>query len=262
LATKVAPRSSATTWLLASLLVLVTAGLRAPALGTGSLWGDEGYTVRPPPGTDWDIPAAMPFSTYSLHYHLLQGWMYHAGGSEYAVRFPSFLAGVALTAATFVVGRRIGGGAVGAAAALLAAVSPALIYHAQTARSYALAAALMAVHVYALLRVWDEPRRMRWWTLAVAALFAASTAHLWTLTALPATLLVLALSSWRARRWVPLGVATLGLALGLWPWASRSLVSTLEGYAVRGGRSLRPRHLRGGGPRRLAAGRLHPFPRR
>ncbi len=157
-----------------------------------------------------------------------------AGGDEFAIRFPSLWAGVALIPVVFAVGRRLGGHKVGTAAACLAAISPPLIYHSQIARPYTLLTLLLALNFYAILRLRNEPQAFRWWALAVSTFIAAAYNHLYALTILPAMLLILGYEAWRKRnlRW-HFTLSVLCIIGSLAPWMSRSLGSTYGHVAAR-----------------------------
>src|SRR5262245_64037221 len=119
----------------------------------------------------------MPFSTWSLHRHLLLAWMPLAGGSEYALRFPSLWAATALVALAFALGRWLGGDRVGLGAALLATLSPPMLYYAQNVRSYALTFLLVGLAFYALLRLQARARAWRWGGVAPAGLAVAACSN-------------------------------------------------------------------------------------
>jgi hypothetical protein len=74
------------------------------------------------------------------------------------LRLPSLLAGASLPALIFLLGRRLGGVAVGLVAALVAAGSTALIEQALLVRPYLLQVALLSVAALALLRSRDSGR--------------------------------------------------------------------------------------------------------
>lgn len=220
--------------IIAAAIILAAFALRAYNLGTQSFWDDEGYTLLSPDESRWDIPSAMPVGTFSLYYHLVHAWMGIAGGDELAVRYPSLLAAVALVAVVFALGRRIGGAKIAAAAASLAAISPPLIYHSQSARPYTLVTLLMALNFYASLRIRSDPKAIRWWALAIGAFIAAAYSHLYALAGLPAMLLVLVWMIWQKRTPPRHLVLSLGcIFLALTPWLVNSFASTYHRVAAR-----------------------------
>src|SRR5438093_1079262 len=73
-------------------------------LGAQSLWLDEGSTWMQVTGKGWLALLGELFSkdaAYPLYHLLLKGWIGLAGDSEWALRFPSALAGAAATVAVF-----------------------------------------------------------------------------------------------------------------------------------------------------------------
>ena len=80
-------------------------------------------------------------STYFL---LLAPWV-QRNTPEWAVRFPSALAGVALVIVLALLGREIGGSALGWKLGILAAISPLMVWHSREARWYALTCLLVGV---------------------------------------------------------------------------------------------------------------------
>src|SRR5262245_19510780 len=182
----------------------------------------------------------MPFSTWSLHRHLLLAWMPLAGGSEYALRFPSLWAATALVALSFALGRWVSGDRVGLGAALLATLSPPMLYYAQNARSYAMTFLFVGLAFYALLRLQAASPARRWWVIAPAGLALGAYSHLWVLSGLPGAGLAMAWAArrggWPTRAAAAAALGALGLALLPWlgrPSASRSFENTLVDYAAR-----------------------------
>jgi hypothetical protein len=122
------------------LILLLAAVLRFYGLGSPSLWWDEAASVwvaRKP------LPEILPTiqwaeKTPPLHYYLLHFLMRVAGDSEWMVRLPSALAGVASVWAAYALARKlyVQSAAPALAAAVWMACSPYQIYYAQEARAY------------------------------------------------------------------------------------------------------------------------------
>ena len=171
-------RSAAPVWAaLAALCCLAGFALRARGLGEQSLWLDEGasyWFARLPAG-------ALIAATFSsepnppLYYLLLHAWLGWAGASEYTLRFPSLLAGVLTIALLYRLGRDLLSPPAVAAAAILAAVSPYLIWYAQEARIYALLGCLSASTLLLLWRAVRRPSRRAWCRFALLLLAALYT---------------------------------------------------------------------------------------
>ncbi|MCO5203556.1 MAG: glycosyltransferase family 39 protein [Anaerolineae bacterium] len=147
-------------FLLAVAIILVASWLRFHWLAAQSFWNDEGNSARLSErslrlileGTASDVHPP-------LYYLLLRGWRELVGESEFGLRSLSAFAGVVTVAGAWAL-VRLGGWQRGwterrvvAVAALLVAVSPALVYYSQEARMYALLACLAALATVALL-VW------------------------------------------------------------------------------------------------------------
>ena len=146
-------------WLLA-ILLLATA-LRLYRVGEMSLRADEAANLF----LAAEEPGAMiqPFLTIDphlpLYFLILHYWMLLAGRSELAIRFPTVFVGVVVVALVYALGRlafpqRPNVAWIGA---LLAAVSPYLIWDAQDAYMYTFLTALTVSSFIALLRAWWQP---------------------------------------------------------------------------------------------------------
>lgn len=122
---------------------------RVHELDTQSLWNDEGTSVAL---ARTNIPAIVNAAARDIHpplyYLLLSGWIQGAGISEFAVRFLSVLAGVAVIAVTFRIAREFFDQDVAVIAAVLAALNPFQTYYAQETRMY------IWVTLFATLSVW------------------------------------------------------------------------------------------------------------
>jgi mannosyltransferase len=153
-------------------IVVLAALLRLSTLGTRSLWLDEGYeydAVRGSLGHLWERIVNRE-STPPLSYLYEWLWVKAIGTSEFALRLPFALLGIALVVVMYFAARALGGRRAGLIAAALAACNPMLVWHAQDARSYTLFALLLAGTVLALAR-----ERLWWW--AVLAVGAMATHH-------------------------------------------------------------------------------------
>ncbi len=136
------------------LIILALATILRLILINQSLWLDEaiqGLAL---------IGRMGPLMTYALAdfqpplYHLIGYlWTQLAGYSEFALRTPSLLSGVATVYFVGKIGELLGGKKVMYFAALLAATNPLLIYYSQEGRTYALTAALVTASMYYYLRL-------------------------------------------------------------------------------------------------------------
>ncbi|HEX8206829.1 MAG TPA: glycosyltransferase family 39 protein [Solirubrobacteraceae bacterium] len=162
-------------WALAGIVVLAAA-LRLWQLGDRSLWVDEAFTLRHVDGDLGHVLDRMSEEDSAPLYPLLAwGWSKVFGLSEAGLRSLPALLGVLTVPVVWAAAARVGGRPAAAAAALLTAVSPFLVWHAQDARPYALLILLGAVAFLAFLRVLEDGSR-RWAAVwAVGSVLAVLT---------------------------------------------------------------------------------------
>lgn len=180
-----------------ALLTVAGAALRFSTLGARGFWSDESFTVlslRPDFGT---MLSRLPHGETNppLYFVLAWPWSRLFGSGEVGVRSLSALIGAATIPVVYAAARRLGSRRAATMAALLAAVSPMLVWQAQDARPYALTVLLAAVSflcfVSALQR--PSPRALTAW--AVSSALALATHYftgfpiaieaVWLLAALP-----------------------------------------------------------------------------
>jgi uncharacterized membrane protein len=174
-----------------SLLLFVLAlVLRLYRLGAQSLWLDEGGTwseVTGRTGKGWLALVGELWSkdaAYPLYHILLKIWVTVAGDSEWALRFPSALAGAAAVAAMYYATRELAGTTkdegrttnderlvsqppgLPVIVALLFAISPFALWYAQDAKAYSLLMLAVALETWALLYALNRPSPRSWLVLA------------------------------------------------------------------------------------------------
>ena len=207
---------------------LVAAFLRFFHLGHQSLWIDEAimwYSTGV--GTPLTIAGLLEKTHGPLHATVLAAWCGIAGDSEWALRMPSAVAGVAaVPAMAWLAALWLGRTAV-PAAAWLTAGSPFLVWYSQEARSYSMLAFFVAFSGGALLALVRAPRPR-----AALAYAAASGAGL--LSSFSFALLAPVHVRWwlggpegRRRRMRGLALAGVAVALLALPWVPR-IVHTLD----------------------------------
>lgn len=216
------------------LLTLLGFALRVYALDRVPFRGDEAFTVlnwiTPPLGATLasDIPTRDPQPP--LAYAVFWGWGQLTGTSELAMRLLPALAGTLGIPLLYALGARLHSRQMGALAALLWAIHPHLIWHAQDARNYALWSALSAAALWLALRALAHQRR-RDWALYVLAAAAAAYMYYLELFVLVALNLFVAAAYWRRwaalRRWI---VAQGLIALLLAPWFLQERLLVSSGY--------------------------------
>ncbi|MCC6626027.1 MAG: glycosyltransferase family 39 protein [Chloroflexi bacterium] len=207
----------------AALWVIVSLGalLRLATLGALSLWLDEGLSYWIADRSLGDLLAYLAaHDTHPpLHYLLLQP-MIALGGSEWLLRLPSAVAGIIAIPLLYALGRELFDRPTGLVAALLLAVSPLHIWHAQEARMYALVAMLTLAATLFAARAVRTGRRLDWAGLVIcqAAALWSNTAAIWYTLALNAAALLLVRALWQRGRFWPWTLSQ-ALAVGLWlPW--------------------------------------------
>jgi 4-amino-4-deoxy-L-arabinose transferase-like glycosyltransferase len=123
-------------------LLLVAAGLRLYTLGSADIVQDEYFTAL-----YYDTRAHYTFN--SLIYRLIELSQGILGESEFALRLPSFILGVASIYLVYVLGRQLFSPSVGLLAAAILTFFPWHIWHSQYARYYAAVIFFVALmHVF------------------------------------------------------------------------------------------------------------------
>lgn len=216
----VAARVNVAAWAGAT-ITLAAFGFRCWLLGGPSLWYDEGVSWSLARQPLMLMLAQLAHADFNppLYVALLHSWLVPAGGSEYALRYPSAVAGTLVVPLCWVIAHRLFHTPTAAAtAALLAATSVFLIDFSQEARGYALAAAFGLLSAYALLRLLEADTAVVlqcWWWMYVLATTAALYTHYAMVLLMPAHLLLIILLR---RRWLVVAAAWLAAAALYLPW--------------------------------------------
>jgi hypothetical protein len=187
---------------LLALALLVATYLRASQLDTQILLDDEWHAIHKLLRADArDIATHFGLADYSIPLTLYYRALYLFGGlTEFGMRLPMLLAGIALIALGPWLLRRHASTATLALWSALMAISPLMVYHSRTARPYAVTTLLVFVALIAF-RAWWLGGRRRWAVAYIACMILAGWLHL---IALPFTLLpfiffgMAALVRWRA----------------------------------------------------------------
>jgi mannosyltransferase len=152
----------------------VAAVLRLFRIGFQSLWVDEAFSWHNAGiGEPWGPARYLAEVHGPLYGILLHGWSQIAGDSEWALRLPSAILGVALVAAIARLSARWLGEETALPAAWLAAGSPFLIWYGQEARNYTLVMLCACLASLALLHLREAATRR-----ALAGYLAAAWAGL------------------------------------------------------------------------------------
>jgi mannosyltransferase len=185
-------------------LTALAAALRLPTLGSQSLWLDEVLTGNLARGSLGDLfhQAAQQEANPPLFYLFEWVWTRLAGTSEFALRLPSALCGIALVPVGYAIGKKLGGERAAVALAALVSVHPLLVYYSQEARGYSAVALACAVGFLCFLdgRAWG-------WAVASAV---ALGCHYFAIfpVAIEAAILL-----WRGRRAPVAAVVVVGAGL-------------------------------------------------
>ncbi|MBA3871690.1 MAG: glycosyltransferase family 39 protein [Anaerolineae bacterium] len=169
------------------MIVIVTVGfvLRLFHLTLVPLRGDEAFSVQYWAGQPLSVSLAKT-ATIEPHplltYAIFRGWGLIAGTSELAMRFLPALIGLLGIPAIFAIGKRLGNKQIGLVAALLFALHPFEIWHAQDVRNYAIWAGMSLIALWLGLRALDKQRNRDWLLYAVVASVAANIFYMELLT--------------------------------------------------------------------------------
>ncbi len=173
-----------------------------------------------------------------LYYVLLHFWTAGAGLTELSVRFLSAATGLLTVAVTFKLGQRLLGTGRGLLAAVLAAISPFLVYFDRLPRMYSLLALLGMLTLYLALRLLEKPSRILL-GLYLAAGLASLYTHYYGVFIMAVGFLSVS-AGWRRQpgmllAWTGVHVAALTLFL---PWVlyilGPSVTATTQDYGAIG----------------------------
>jgi uncharacterized membrane protein len=140
-------------------LVFVAAWLRFFHLSAQSLWVDEMLTIRAANiGSALGLREALSNIQGPLHIYIVH-LLARLSTSEWLLRLPSALAGVAVVPTVYLLGRDLVGRRAGLIAASIATVSPFAIWYSQEVRNYALLMFLSAVSSLLAWRILTGMRR-------------------------------------------------------------------------------------------------------
>ncbi len=157
--------------------VLAASFLRLKSLGAASLWSDElvsWWAVSAESLGDVISRSTSCMATPSLSFLVEYLSVGLGGASEWSLRLPSALAGIATVVVIFFAGRRMFGPATGATAAALLAIHPVHLWFSADARPYALAMLLAAGSTWA---VSELLRSASWLSVAAYAVLTAALLH-------------------------------------------------------------------------------------
>lgn len=213
-------------------IFLLGFALRIYQLNQVPLRGDEAFTVihwvREPLSQTLDEIATkdpQPPLAYTL-YHV---WGLLVGDGEYVVRFLPALLNLLGIPALYALGKRLGGVKMGLIAALLWAIHPHEIWHAQDARNYAIWAAGNAIAIWLAFCALEKNKRIDWVLYVIFAVIAGYLYYLEVFSVAVLTLYVL-IMYWQTNRtlvarWFG-AVIVIGATLAIWYLQERLLFSS------------------------------------
>lgn len=141
-------------------ILLLAFALRCVTLDTRPLWYDDAFSVFLSERGVASIVSGTAVDTDPPGYYLLlSGWMNLVGQTPAAMRVLGLMLSVLIVALTYALGKRAFGAAVGNWAALLVALMPFQIYHAQELRMYTLFGLGLCLYFYGVLDLSSSPYR-------------------------------------------------------------------------------------------------------
>jgi 4-amino-4-deoxy-L-arabinose transferase-like glycosyltransferase len=221
-------------YLLLAILFLALA-LRLFGLTFHSLWLDESVALkwaRLPVAEILERTTTMREDAHPpLSYLALHGWIRAFGDSEQSLRGHMAALGFLVVVLVYLLGKEIAGQRAGLIVALLAAISPYLIWYSQEVRMYGLLGTLSVAAVYCLWRGLREGRPIWWALYLLAAVGGVYTSVIGALL-IPFHALAILFYPARQRRWTLLGVAAVALAglsflpLAALAWQASGVITT------------------------------------
>jgi 4-amino-4-deoxy-L-arabinose transferase-like glycosyltransferase len=164
-------------WPLAAVLLLAAA-LRLSTLDVQSFWYDEAFTpVRVLHASLSSTLHGVVHTENSPPLWYLLAWLDVRlfGDGEIALRLPSALAGIALVAVAWGIGRELGARRCALATAALVAANPLFVWYSQEARVYELFALTSSLALLCCLRARRTPTRARMAAFALTGVLALLT---------------------------------------------------------------------------------------
>ena len=164
------------------IVLLLALALRLHGIGTQDIWGDEAFSIdlslRPLP----QVVAGAADTHPPFYPLLLFFWLRLAGTSAFSTRLLSALVGTLVVPLLWALARRLDPKRprLPWVAAILATVSPLLIYYSQETRMYELVTALALVSVYFTLRLIPAGTRNRMGRGTAIAYWFSTAAALYT----------------------------------------------------------------------------------
>ncbi|MBF0188229.1 MAG: glycosyltransferase family 39 protein [Magnetococcales bacterium] len=226
-------------WVLIA-IICVAAVVRFVLLDAAPYWKDERFTVNL---TQMDVASILGWGDKNdvhppLYYLTVHYWIQIFGTSPMAFRSVSALLGTILIIPAWMVGRRLFGTVPAHGMALMVAIVPFHVHHAQDARMYPLFLLCSLLALLAFLRLRDGVAGMGWKSVHVLAIVASLYTHNYAVF-LPVVLNLYMVGLWWMKRrdpriqrlfrtWILLQVA-IGLLYLPWITVMLKQVSDIQG---------------------------------
>jgi len=218
------------TVLLVMVITMIGFFLRLHNLAVTPLRGDEAFSILywarlPLNDSLANIATIEPHPAFI--YALFRGWGLLFGTTEFSMRLLPALFNLLGIPALYTLGARLGGKHVGLLAALLFAIQPFEIWHAQDARNNGIWAGLSALALITGLRALQQPdKRWRWVLYGILAALAANVFYFDLLTSTAFGLYVLVSHRKIFGRWLIAALPAFVTAVGSFVILQGSLVAT------------------------------------
>jgi uncharacterized membrane protein len=222
---------NAARWALVA-IVLIAFFLRVSHLDTQSLWRDEVDTLEFSSEPLVTLVSKLDATGHNgpLYFLLLHPWRDLMGTTEFAIRFPSTVAGILVIPIAYLLARQFRfSRRTGLLLSLLLATAPYLVWYGQEAKMYTALMALVTLAFFAYLRALATSR-IGWWLLFVAATSFSFYLHILAPLMLPVYVAV-ALLFWGQleRNWRAWLISMACLTLPYLPLVTWQLPMLLEG---------------------------------
>lgn len=158
-----------------------------------SIWFDEAFSAYIIQFSFWEIAQFTASDVHPpLYYWALKVWSLLFGTTDFALRSLSVLFAGGAIAGTFVLVRQLLGRSVAAVSLLFLALSPMLIRYSDEMRMYTMAALIVVLATYVLVRAMASPKEKKWWVWYAVLVALGMWTHYFT------ALVWLAHWAWRA----------------------------------------------------------------
>lgn len=182
------------TWYYLLIIIIVGAVARLADITKAAIWHDEGYTMMLIQHGPLEIIERTARDVHPpLYYLVAHGWQSLFGMSEMAVRSLSAVLGVATIVIVYLLMRRLFSEGTARLAGLLVALGPFAVRYSEEARMYGMAAFLIVLASYFIVRIAAEKSpRLHLWVFYALAIAAGLYTHYYTLFIIPVHIIYLA----------------------------------------------------------------------